>query len=392
MKFLHERGGMLLWFLSVSVVLTLALLKPQSHSVLPAYEYGTAMFLSGGPLYDIDSAMGYLYTPAFAALYTPFYMLGSEFGGLLWRLIGVCCLTAAVLRQANLFDRSNASAIVSLTFAIAIPMALGAIRNGQSTVLLTAACWFLTLDAFKNNRSSTVIWTYVALIAKPTAIVMVLLVAALRPRMIPFLALAIIFVFATPYAFEHYSYVNDQHVAFFRLLTAMGTGSSGTFEAADFTAPFAALSASLPVDMAMGVRVVAAGLVLVFSLWFDRRNERHIGAFAVFLLAVFYMTVFNPRVESNTYVMLAVPAAFAISIIRDANPGWSLSTALGTAVFLVGLTGIDRGVHEALDPWFKPLIMTLVTTVLLHSLSWRSRHRLCSQTGQVGRVPVDRSA
>lgn len=392
MKFLHERGGILLWWLSIAIALTLAFLKPQSHSVLPAYEYGTAMFLSGRALYDLDSAMGYLYAPAFAALYTPFYMLGSELGGLLWRLIGVCSLTAAVIRQAKLCDRPNASAIVSLTFILAIPMSLGAIRNGQSTVLLAGACWFLTLDALKNNRGSTVIWTYVALIAKPTAIVVVLLMGGLRPRLIPFLTLAVILVFATPYAFGSYSYVNEQHLEFFRLLTSMGTGSSSTFEAADFTAPFAALSASLPVDLAMGVRIVAAGLVLIISLWLDRKSDKQTGEFTVFLLAVFYMTVFNPRVESNTYLMLAVPAAFAISFLRKTDSGWLLSNALGAAVFLGGLTGIDRGVHEALNPWFKPLIMTLTTAALLHSLIRQSRYWLRFRTSERGPVPVDRAA
>jgi hypothetical protein len=368
LKALYERSGFVLWFLTIVTAVCLAALKPLSHSVLPAYEFGTAMFYAGRPLYDLNSAMGYLYTPAFAALYSPFAWLGSELGGILWRLLGVGLLTFAIVKQARVFDKVRAEHIASLAFFLAIPLSLGAIRNGQATVLLTAACWLLTLSAMDNRRAETIFWASVALIAKPTAIVMVLLVGAIRLRLIPFLLLAIGLVFAIPYAFAPADYVSAQHAEFFRLLTSMGANRSGAFEAADFTGLFAALDVSVPASVTIVLRLAVAAAVLLASLWLDRKNDRQLSAFAIFLLAAYYMTVFNPRVESNTYVMLVAPAALAISLMRTRDEGWNLPLILGAVVFICGWTGIDRSLHAALNPWFKPLAMTLVLVPVLHWL------------------------
>lgn len=365
LKMLYGRSGFLLWLLTIVTAVCLAALKPQSHSVLPAYEFGTAMFHAGRPLYDLNSAMGYLYTPAFAALYTPFAWLGSEVGGILWRLLGVGVLTFAIVKQASTCDKIKAEEIASLAFFLAIPLSLGAIRNGQATVLLTAACWLLTLSALDNRRAETLLWALVALIAKPTAVVMVLLVGAVRPRLIPFLALAVGLVFAIPYAFAPMDYVDGQHAEFFRLLTSMGASRSGSFEAADFTGLFAALNISVPTSATLVLRLAAAGAVLLASLWLDRKNDRQLSAFTIFLLAAYYMTVFNPRVESNTYVMLVAPTAVAISLMRSREETWNLPLILGSVVFMCGWTGIDRSLHAALNPWFKPLAMTLVLVPVL---------------------------
>lgn len=367
-KALYQRSGFVLWFLTVVTAVCLAALKPLSHSVLPAYEFGTAMFQAGRPLYDLNSAMGYLYTPAFAALYTPFAWLGSAVGGTAWRLLGVSLLTFAIVKQARVFDKTNAVEIASLAFFLAIPLSLGAIRNGQATVLLTAACWLLTLSALDNRRAETVLWALVALIAKPTAIVMILLVGAARPRLIPFLLLAICLVFAIPYAFAPADYVNAQHAEFFTLLTSMGASRSGTFRAADFTGFFAGLNVTLPTGVAVVLRMIAAGAVLLASLWLARKNDRQLCAFVIFLLAAYYMTVFNPRVESNTYVMLVAPTALAISLMRVRDGTWTLPLFLGAVVFMCGWTGIDRNLHAALNPWFKPLVMTLVLLPVFHWL------------------------
>lgn len=368
LKVLYERSGFLLWLLTVVTAVCLAALKPQSHSVLPAYEFGTAMFHQGRPLYDLNSAMGYLYTPAFAALYTPFAWLGSEAGGILWRLLGVSLLTFAIIRQARIFDHAKAVEIASLAFFLAIPLSLGAIRNGQATVLLTAACWLLTLSALGNRRAETVFWALLALIAKPTAIVVVLLVGAMRLRLVPFLVLALGLVFAIPYAFAPADYVNAQHAEFFRLLTSMGANRSGTFEAADFTGLFAALDLAVPAGVTIVLRMLAAAAVLLAALWLVRRDNRELSAFVVFLLAAYYMTVFNPRVESNTYVMLVAPTALALSLMRIRNETWNLPLVLGAVVFMCGWTGIDRNLHAALNPWFKPLVMTLVLLPVFHWL------------------------
>ena len=45
--------------------------------------------------------MGYLYTPAFAALYAPLFKLGPQAGGLVWHVLGFAVLTFAAIRQVR---------------------------------------------------------------------------------------------------------------------------------------------------------------------------------------------------------------------------------------------------------------------------------------------------
>ncbi|GEM_PF-1195003 len=368
LKSLYERSGLILCALAIATVLVLCALKPQVRSVLVAYDFGSQMFFEHQPLYDLKRAMGYLYAPAFAALYLPFYELGPTVGGLLWRVLGVGLLTAAVFTQAKKLDPEKDGWIVSLGLFLALPLSLGAVRNGQSTILLTAACWFLTMSALDNKRWQTLLWSFAALTAKPTAIVVILLIAALRPRLIPWIVGAVALMLAVPYAFAPAEYVNAQHLEFFQLLTSMSSNSAReAFEAADFTGILAAAGISITGPAAMIVRLSVAAIVLGAVFRLDRENEP-LHRFVIFLIAAYYMTVFNPRVESNTYVMVAVPLGLAVAYLKTREPTSYVPTALGSMLFLCGWTGIDADLHAALNPWFKPMMVTLISVPLLFCL------------------------
>ncbi|TGS46871.1 hypothetical protein EN822_27705, partial [bacterium M00.F.Ca.ET.179.01.1.1] len=91
--------------------------------------------------------------------------------------------------------------LLSFGLFLALPVALAGLRNGQATILLAGACWLRTLSALEGRRAETFFWATLAVIAKPTAIIMLLLAGALRPRLIPVLALAVLFALAIPYGF-----------------------------------------------------------------------------------------------------------------------------------------------------------------------------------------------
>lgn len=367
-KPLIDRAGLILWSVAIAATLLVAAMKPDVRSVVVAYEYGTSQFLAHQPLYDLNRAMGFLYPPAFAALYWPFYELGPVLGGLLWRTIGVCALTAATITQARRLDFQNGRRIASLAIFFALPLSLGAIRNGQSTVLLTAACWFLVMAAMDDRPGRVLLWTLVALLAKPTAIVVVLLVCALRPCSIPWTAAAIVALFVVPYAFGPVEYVNAQHAEFFRLLTSMGNNSAKeAFEAADFTGVLSAVGFQIDGNTATAIRLAMAAVVLSVVWALDREPEPQSG-YLLFLFAAFYMTVFNPRVESNTYVLIAAPLGLGIAYLKDRKPSSMLPTVLGSVLFLAGLTGINATFHSLLNPWFKPLMTTLLVIPVVYKL------------------------
>lgn len=361
---LFDRLGIGLWglgFLGAAIQAAVS----QDRAVVPVYRRSVEHFFAWEPLYNLEQSMGFLNAPAFAVLYAPFLMLEPLFGDFLWRLVCLAVLTAAAAKQVHKLGGPNFVWLLSYSLFLALPISLGAMRSGQATVLLAGACWFLTFSVLEGRRAETLFWATVALVAKPTAIVMILLSGALRPTLIPVLALSLLVVFAVPYAFGPFDYVNAQHLDFIRLLTSMGAQKSGPFLAADFTAPFLAIGAPLTQTGATMMRIVAAALTLAAVIWFDRRAEGKLTALAIFLTAAVYMTVFNPRVESNTYFMLAAPAAIAIAYLWREERGGPLRIVLSAAIVLCGATGVERHLHDLLDLWFRPLAMTLISLPLL---------------------------
>ncbi|MEP9373030.1 glycosyltransferase 87 family protein [Mesorhizobium sp. KR1-2] len=372
MRQLFDRLGLGLWglgFLGAAIQAAVT----DDRAVVPVYRRSVEHFSAYEQLYNVELSMGFLYAPAFAVLYTPFLMLGPVLGDLLWRLVGIAVLTAAAAKQARKLGGPDNVWLLSYSLFLALPISLGAMRSGQATVLLAGACWFLTFSVLEGRRAETFFWASVALIAKPTAIVILLLSGALRPRLITVLVLALLFVFAIPYAFAPFGYVNAQHHDFIRLLTSMGVHKSGPFLAADFTAPFLAFGAPLDESSATLVRIAAAALTLAAVIWFDRRTEKGLAALAIFLAAAVYMTVFNPRVESNTYIMLAVPAAITIAWLWRQEQRGLLRVVLSVAIVLCGATGIERHLHDLLNLWFRPIAMTLISLPLLWWLWGRGR-------------------
>lgn len=364
-KPVFDRLGFGLWIGAFLVVLALVLWSPHTRTVWQAYIDGSEALQAGLPLYDTHSEMGYLYAPAFAALYTPIVKLGPHLGGLVWHSIGFAVLTYAAMRQVRKLGGGELTWLLSFGLFLALPMAVGAIRNGQATILLTGACWLLTLSALEGRRAETFFWASLAIIAKPTAIIMLLLAGALRLRLIPVLVLAVLFVLALPYAFAPAGYLNDQYRAFAQMLTSMAVDNTSHFVSTDFTAPFTTIGLPIPEFGATIVRMVMALLTLSAVIWFDRWLEQGKAALAIFLTATFYMCVFNPRVEPNTFAMIAVPAGLAIALLWREERGGVLASVLSMTLFVTGLSGVERHVHDFLFPWFRPVAVTFIAGSLI---------------------------
>lgn len=358
-------GGLALWVGGFAAILVMAGMTPDHRSVMPSYRTASEMFLSGRQLYDLNIAMGYLYSPAFAVLYVPFMKLGPVIGDSLWRILNFAVLTYAVWRQVRIINPENRLWMFSYALFLAVPITAGALRNGQATILLTGACWLLVLSALEGRRAETFLWATLAVVAKPTAIIVFLLVGALRLRLIPVLVLVLLFVLALPYAFAPVDYVNQLYRDFAMLMTSMSLDKSTAFDTADFTAPFTALGMPISTQAATLVRIVVALPTLLLVLWYDRNLDRRFAGLAIFLTAAFYMCLLNPRVEYNTFAVLAMPAGAALAAIWDNEDGGLLRSVAAIALFVTGLSGINPDLQEALRLWFRPVAMTAITLPIL---------------------------
>lgn len=364
-KPVFDRLGLWLWAGSFLLVLGLALWSPNARSVVHIYRHGSEAFLDRQPLYQVDVAMGYLYAPAFAVLYVPLLKLGPYLGNILWHMLGFSVLTFAAMRQVRKVGGREQTWLLSFGLFLALPVALAALRNGQATILLTGACWFLTLSTLEGRRAETFFWATLAIVAKPTAIIMLLLAGALRPRLIPVLVLAVLVVLAIPYGFASTDYINAQYHDFFLLLTSMTVDPTGPFVPADFTAPFARFGMPVPEFVATIVRVVAGLLTLWLVLQFDRRLDSNTSGLAIFFAAAFYMCLFNPRVEQNTYAMVAVPAGLSIALLWREKGAGTTRWFLATLLFVTGLTSVDLRLHEFFHLWLRPISISIIACLLI---------------------------
>lgn len=375
-KPVFDRLGFWLWVGSFLVVLGLALWSPDTRSVIQIYRHGSEAFLSRQPLYQVEVAMGYLYAPAFAVLYIPLLKLGPYLGNILWHALGFGVLTFAAVRQVRKISGQEQTWLLSLGLFLALPVSLAALRNGQATILLTGACWFLTLSALEERRAECFFWATLAVVAKPTAIIMLLLAGALRPRLIPLLALAVIVVLAVPYGIASAGYINAQYYDFFRMLTSMTVDPTGPFVPADFTAPLTRFGMTLPEFDATIVRVVAGLLTLWVVLRFDRRLDSNVSGLAIFLTAAFYMCVFNPRVEQNTYAMVAVPAGLSIALLWREEGAVIMRWLLAELLFVTGLTNVDSRLYDLFHLWFWPIGISIIACLVIGWFWTRGRQKM----------------
>ncbi|TIU42928.1 MAG: hypothetical protein E5W31_04830 [Mesorhizobium sp.] len=127
--------------------------------------------------------------------------------------------------------------------------------------------------------------------------------------------------------------------------------------------------------MATIVRVVAGLLTLWLVLQFDRRLDSNLGGLAIFLAAAFYMCVFNPRVEQNTYAMAAVPAGLSIALLWREKGAGAVRWFLATLLFVTGLTSVDLRLHDLFHLWFRPLSVSIIACVLIGWLWTRGRQK-----------------
>jgi hypothetical protein len=364
-----DASGLCVWFAFGLTVAALVLIEDAKRSVLPAYRLGSERFFAGDPLYDVQTAMGYLYPPGFAALTAPFWSIGSPWDEVVWRMIGFGLLTYALIRQALSLGGEKTLWTISVAAFFAIPLSAGAMRNDQTTILLAATCWLMLIAALEGRPRAMAIWGVLALLAKPTAIVILLLIAALRPRFIPWLLLAVLAVVGAPFAVAAPGYVAGQTVEFFSLVTAMSAKPGVVFVPADFTAPLARLDLLPSQAVVLAIRVAGALAVLAVVLIIDRtwRVSTAQATLAIFVVATFYMSVFNPRVEHNTYALLALP--FALVIARLMQRGlFRTGLALGLLLAAAGLTGVHPLIHHATEFWFGPVVITFVFLALAVTL------------------------
>jgi hypothetical protein len=422
---MNRRWNLLAWTILASVFVGMSiylLLNPTRTGVVPNYRFAATHWWDGTSMYP-GGTHGFLYAPPFAVLFSPLHFLKPDvLGEILWRAFGfglfasglhslAACSLPAVSPSAFRFPnppapagipsvaerldrmgggrseganppapagipsiaerldrmgggRSEGANSAFLTLVLlAIPASLASLNNGQTNLPLSA-CLVLTALALRDQRwkLASLLLT-LCLILKPIALAPWLLAFAVLPAMRTPLLIGTPALVLVGFLHPDPSYAWGEWVEFFVKL-----GHSYTPENLRVSDLFGAIDRAgiqIPPMLEKGIRA-AACLGALAWVWQSYRTKGLGGAsWALWVAAALVLTIFNPRAETNSYVLISPLLAFAAANDwrHGAGNKWK-GIVLAAACIGLMCDGMGLWIYKATDVWFKPMIVLLVSPLL----------------------------
>jgi len=360
-------------FLGMSLYLVL---NPDRTGVVPNYRFASSHWWLGESMYP-GGTHGFLYVPTFAVLFTPVHLIQpAVLGEIVWRLFGFGLFGLGLWRLASILnEKSSGRREFDSTFALlvllAVPASLAAINNGQTNLALSASLVLLCISIRNEKWNSAAACLTLALILKPIAVAPWLLAfAVFAPIRTPLLG-GLVAVGIIGFIHRDPAYPLGQWIEFLTKLTNSYTPVNlrvsdlfGMLEKAGFQNPV--LFNSLG-------RIGASGMALWFIYWKYRRGGSMNGSWGLWFSTAIIWTIFNPRAETNSYVLISPLLAFAaVSYWTEVKGTRWKGTVLAIACIGLMCDGMGKPIYLATDVWFKPLIVLLASPLLFRMpQSWK---------------------
>ena len=366
-----HRLNLLAWTILLSVFLGMSVylfLNPTRTGVVPNYRFAATHWWDSTSMYP-GGTHGFLYAPTFAVLFSPLNSLRPEIlGEILWRAFGFGLFALGLWRLADVSSRQHGRMETSdPTFLwivlLAVPASLASLNNGQTNLPLSASLVLSALALRDQKWSLAGLILSLSVVLKPIALAPWMLAFAVIPAIrsplivgIPILGLV---------GFLHYSpsYAWGEWTEFFHKLVASYTPRN--LRVSDLFGAIGKTGVSVPPMLEKGVRAGACLAALAY-VWQSSRRQGIAGAsWALWVSTALVFTVFNPRVETNSYVLISPLLAYAaVSYWREVNGGKWKGVILGTACIGLMCDGMGLWIYKATDVWFKPLIVLLISPLM----------------------------
>jgi len=202
-----------LWVVPMVVIAVLIIARPEHRSVTPVYHQAVDRWWARQPIYKGPRGLNYL--PHFAAMFTPYHLVGNRLGDILWRYTAGAGLAAGLWLFCRVIthERPDRWRAFALTTLLALPLSLPALQNGQANAqfggVLLLAAWCL----HTRRWGTAVICLWLAAGIKPLGLAAMGLAWAVYPQLRWCLALGLPVFLAFPFAFGPPEYVFSQWVA-----------------------------------------------------------------------------------------------------------------------------------------------------------------------------------
>lgn len=357
------RLSVLIWLVPLIVITVLVAVNPPHRNVTPLYQQASADWSARRDIYNGPGGMNYL--PQFPLLFMPFHRMPIPAGDIVWRLLTAVLLATGILRFVRERPDADPAETFLLVSVFALPLCLGALRNGQANGIFAA----LTLQAAaclpRKQWWPAAILIVLALGVKPLGIVLLLLSAAvyapLRWRLIPALAALVLF----PFLFAPPDYVMSQYRAFIGNIQSCAVVTEHRF--ADIGGIVRTFGYELPGGLSKAIRA-AAGLFTLWLWWSGaKRLKEPLRAMWLLALTASYLMLFNPMNESNSYVVLAPAmglwAAAGIDLPETRRTGWIIGAISLSMAILPNVLRPLFGNHFALI-WHPVMTIVFMATLV----------------------------
>ena len=374
-----RRWNILTWSILVAVFLGMSLyliFNPTRTGVVPNYRFAATHWWDSTSMYP-GGTHGFLYAPPFAVLFSALNFLRPEvLGEILWRALGfglfvwgLWGLAGLLSRQHSRMGRSDPTFLWIVL--LAVPASLASLNNGQTNLPLSA-CLVLAVFALRKEKwNLATLLLSLSLVLKPIALAPWLLAFAVIPAMRRPLLLGIPGLVLLGFLHPNPSYAWGQWVEFFVKLSHSYTPEN--LRVSDIFGAVEKAGVQIPPVLEKGIRASPCLGALIW-VWRSYRCQGLTAAsWALWVSTALVFTVFNPRAETNSYVLISPVLAFAaISYSRErAGDRWKGFVLAAACVGLM-CDGMGKPIYLATDVWFKPLIVLLVSPLLFRMPeSWK---------------------
>lgn len=344
------RVAVFIWTTYAVVISAIVAIQPDRRTVTPEYREAALEWWSGKDIYEVRMH-GYLYLPHCAVIYTPYALLPPRLGEPLWRLTGLGLFAWGIWRLSGLFGGTRKGWWFLISTVAMVPASFSAARNGQTNLAMAALLSLAAFDLGRHawNRASLSLLLSLAL--KPLGLVPCLLAGGSYLSTMTW-RLVLGFLILGGIVFLHFDpgFVARQYGLFVETMMIAGNPHQKLF--CDLHGMLRHFGTPLPDLVMTAVRALAALGTLVVARIALRRYEAARGAFVCMLLAAWYLLLFNPRTETNSYVLIAPFVGLLVASAAQ-NPKAPLRF-LALAGFALILSCENWGpLHKLTNLWLK---------------------------------------
>ncbi|MBI1204242.1 MAG: DUF2029 domain-containing protein [Rhodopseudomonas sp.] len=343
-------------------------------STFQAYLDAAHSFWAHRPIYDMSNLGEYLYWPVSLLVLGPLPALTPTVAAAIAMTISAAVLSIACVVFLRVFlpekPARETLQIAGVLLLINIPAAWFNFKYVQAQVGMTAFMMLAAAAIARQRWSMASLWMFLSVITKPLSLVMLLLCGATQPKMRIGLTVALIAALVAPFAFADFHYVAGQYQTWFTKLQQLASVEPGQWPyQADFATMLDTFGIDLPHTAQTAVRLAAALFTLALVWRVARLGNAVVFAMAVTLFSGCYITLFGPRNEFLSFLVLTPAlAALALTLLtRDGRDqrAWLLIAA----VLVIGFHGALE-VDRVLKPFLTFIVLGWLIRLTVEPQRW----------------------